>query len=834
MTSQSNSRTWGDEDMLRFALLNSRGRLGTYLGALITLFASSVLVMAGGMTLEAALKNHPPIERYAAASAVVTGHQVVSVGEEHVPLGERARISSALAQSLAAVPGVRAAIPDVSAPVWLGRHAAVAHGWQSAALTPYRLTDGRPPAGPDEVVAGYPTRLGSTQSLLSNGERRTVTVVGIVHPRHAVPQQRAVFLTDVEAARLSGHPGQADAIGILASPGFDASSLHAASNGATILTGSARGKAEHPELEQSRTKLIAVAASFGGIALFIAVFVVASTMGLSIQQREREIALLRAVAATPGQIKRMIAWEAVLIGLLGAAAGIVPGAILGHALGKGLVDHEIAPANFLVKADAMPVAAAIAGCVIAALLAVLGAGRRASRVPPTRALGEAAIEPRLLGPGRLIGGATALVGAVPLIAVSATSNAPSAVASTAELGALFLVVAVGFLGPVVARAAAGVLTVPLGHLSPVGGFLASANLRTATRRFSSASTPLVLMVALSCTFLFSNTTEDHAVTEQRRLGMSGEVAVSDAGPGLPATALPEVRATPGVRSAVAVTPTTLGPSLGETDEAIPAAVVDGGQGGGFDPGVTKGSLAALHGNAIALGRHRADAVHAEVGKPVKIMLGDGTRTQATVVAIYSRDLAFGEALLSPELAAGHRSAPLLGTILVHTSDPAGVQQRLQRLATRYPGMQVDSRASISTSRDADREGNRWLWPLFVLLIFGFTSIAVANTLIMIALQRGRELALLQLVGGTRRQVRSMARWEAALIVTIGVGLGLTIAAVALLPLSHVLTGSILPYVPLGELAAIIGASALLAVLALALPTRRMLHARPVEAIGIRE
>src|SRR5436305_11564932 len=107
--------------MLRFALLSSRGRLGTYLGALITLFASSVLVMAGVMSLEAALKNHPPIERYAAASAVVTGRQVVSAGEERVPLAERARISSALAQRLAAVPGVRAAIADVSAPVWLAR-----------------------------------------------------------------------------------------------------------------------------------------------------------------------------------------------------------------------------------------------------------------------------------------------------------------------------------------------------------------------------------------------------------------------------------------------------------------------------------------------------------------------------------------------------------------------------------------------------------------------------------------------------------------------------------------------------------------------------------------
>src|SRR6266480_1774171 len=105
MTSQSNSRTWGAEEMLRFALLSSRGRLGTYLGALVTLFASSVLVMAGCMTLEAALKNHPPVERYAAASAVVGGHQVVAVGDESVPLGERTRVPSALATRLAAVPG---------------------------------------------------------------------------------------------------------------------------------------------------------------------------------------------------------------------------------------------------------------------------------------------------------------------------------------------------------------------------------------------------------------------------------------------------------------------------------------------------------------------------------------------------------------------------------------------------------------------------------------------------------------------------------------------------------------------------------------------------------
>jgi putative ABC transport system permease protein len=205
-----------------------------------------------------------------------------------------------------------------------------------------------------------------------------------------------------------------------------------------------------------------------------------------------------------------------------------------------------------------------------------------------------------------------------------------------------------------------------------------------------------------------------------------------------------------------------------------------------------------------------------------------------VVAIYSRALGFGDALLSPELVADHRTTPLLGTILVDTGDPAAIGRRLRALAERYPGLRVSDRGALSTVTDDDLEVNRWLGPLFVAIIFAFTSIAVINTLAMIALQRGRELALLRLVGGTPRQVRSMARWEAGLIVAIGLGLGLAIAATALLPLSHALTGSIRPYVPLDQLAAILGVSALLALLALALPTRRALRSQPVEAIGVGE
>src|SRR3954468_5952785 len=349
--------------MLRLAILSGRGRLSTFAGALLALMASSALVVAGGLPFQAALRTQPPVERYAGAAAVVTGQQVVGT-EDAVVLGERARVDASLAARLAGVPGVRRAIADVSAPAHLDGRDAIAHGWSSAALTPYVLSAGRPPAGPGEVVTGFPAALGQRLRMASTEPSRSVTVVGVARPRRLVQRQTAVFLTDGEAARLAGNPGRpsrVDAIGVLAAPGFDAAHLRAAAGGAKVLTGEQRGRAEYPELLRTRTELIAVTAAFGGLALFIAIFVVASTMGLSIQQREREIALLRAVAATPGQIRRMISWEAVIVGLIGSIAGIWPGLILGRELAEGLVDHGVAPPNLVVGAGGLPIVAAVAG-----------------------------------------------------------------------------------------------------------------------------------------------------------------------------------------------------------------------------------------------------------------------------------------------------------------------------------------------------------------------------------------------------------------------------------------------------------------------------------------
>ena len=114
--------------MLWIALQGLRGRKGPFAGAFVALAVASALVMACGTLLQAGLRSHAPVERYAATPIVVAGEQTarIEVGTQNsdsVPLFERARVSAALVSRIAAVPGVRSAIPDISVPAAPSRSA---------------------------------------------------------------------------------------------------------------------------------------------------------------------------------------------------------------------------------------------------------------------------------------------------------------------------------------------------------------------------------------------------------------------------------------------------------------------------------------------------------------------------------------------------------------------------------------------------------------------------------------------------------------------------------------------------------------------------------------
>nr|BFE84263.1 hypothetical protein GCM10020093_068640 [Planobispora longispora] len=163
--------------------------------------------------------------------------------------------------------------------------------------------------------------------------------------------------------------------------------------GAVVHTGDERGAAEFLDAEQARLKLISMGGALGGTALLVAVLVVVGTFALSVQQRHREIALLRAIAATPRQVRRLLGGEALVLGAVAGTLGSALGIGLGFWLRSRFVALGVMPENLRLVVSPFPVLAALAATVLAAWTAARVSARRTARIRPVEALGEAAMPP---------------------------------------------------------------------------------------------------------------------------------------------------------------------------------------------------------------------------------------------------------------------------------------------------------------------------------------------------------------------------------------------------------------------------------------------------------
>ena len=284
-----------------------------------------------------------------------------------------------------------AAIGDVSFPVGASLHAAGAertqgHGWASAALTPYRLVSGHAPSGSRDVVVDsrLHARLGTRLHLTAPGGEGTYRVSGIA--RGTANQDRgqtAVFFSAATADALSGAPGRVNAVGVIAKPGAKLAGL--GGPGLDVLDRAHAADADAGDPQASdRESLVAIFGTMGGIAGFVALFVVAGTFALVIAQRRRETAVLRALGATPRQVRRLIATEALFVSLAASALGLLAGRPLANALVDLLAGHGDVPAGFTPGHSWIPLVAALGMGVGIAQLAVVAAARRAGKVRPGR------------------------------------------------------------------------------------------------------------------------------------------------------------------------------------------------------------------------------------------------------------------------------------------------------------------------------------------------------------------------------------------------------------------------------------------------------------------
>lgn len=518
----------------RYALRTLRARKGGFLGAFLALTCAAALIAACGTLLETGLHGTIRTERYAATPVVVSADQNVhqttvkhkkgktKVKHKAKPIAERAWLPESLKERLTDLPGVAAVLPELTFlaqpmapadPAAADGPAAYGHAWDSAALTPYTLSTGTAPEAATDLVVdrGLAERaglgIGDRLTVQSTQAPRIYRINGIAEPATAVRHQTSLFFSAAEARRLAAHPGQVTAFGVLPDKGTDTDRLRKAvaealhGTGAQVHSGADRGPVEFLDAATARIKLVSVGGAMGGTSLLVAVLVVVGTFALSVQQRHRELALLRAIAATSGEIRKLIGREALIVGAAAGTTGALAGLPLGNWLHGRFVDMGAVPATLQHTVSVFPLFAAVAATVLGAWAAARVASRRIARIRPTEALAEARTERTRPAWGRVLAGLALLAGGAVLIAVLSGLRTEPASTPVTFLAVVLLSTSVALLGPLLVRAAAALFGGPLRLTGPAGR-LSTANLRGNAARMASVVTPLTLLIGMTCTVLF--------------------------------------------------------------------------------------------------------------------------------------------------------------------------------------------------------------------------------------------------------------------------------------------------------------------------------------------
>ncbi|MFF7243257.1 ABC transporter permease [Embleya sp. NPDC008237] len=830
-----------------------RFRPASFAGSFVALLFAAMLVTMCGVFMETGLRAHSAPERYADTPVLVSGADKVSKrlghGEgtytESAPLPERSRIDAGLAGRIAAVPGVRTVIPDLTFPAQTDRVVLDAHGWSSAPLAGTR--EGTAPGAGQAVLttaAAGATKVGDTLRVATPGGEVALRVTGVV-PGHGAH----LYVADAEAQRLAGHPGTVTAIGVLPAAGADTGKVAddvrtaLAGTGAKVSTGDARGAVEFAQFGETKEMLTSIGGTLGGIVLAVAIFVVAGATALSVGQRRRDIALLRAVGATPWQIRRMIATETGLVSLVAGALGVLPGTLLAHWWFGAMDDRGLIAPGVEVSVGPIPMLVAVGAGTLTALGAGLLAARRSAKIRPTEALGDAATERAFVGWFRLVLGLGALGGGIAVTRIALNATGEDAVAAAGGVVMLFMV-AIGLLGPSLAHVLVTLLGW-VGSLFGTTGQLAFDNARANSRRLASAITPIALSVAFAATLSFMFAAEDHYASVQSKDAVTADRVL--AGPGFTAQTAAEVAGTPGVASVTSVLNTSVvvvrsGGLEKQSAQGIGGTTKD--LASTLDLDVREGSTDALRpgapqpaGGAVALDRMIASALHGRVGGQVSMWLGDGTEIRPTVVALYDRGLGTAAVTLPRAAVAGHVQTAMDTRLLVKFAagaDTRATDAALSTLTGRHAGASVADRAAYATQMDKDRETNKWLNYVMLVILAGFATIAAINTMAVTTAARTRELGLMRMIGSTTAQVRAVIRREAIMVGVIGLGLGLSVALATLVPVNKGSYGTTVPYVPLPLCLAISAAALLLAPLTVAPVARRLLRLTPIDAVGAKE
>ncbi len=655
-------------------------------------------------------------------------------------------------------------------------------------LNPFELAEGRAPEAPGEIVldkrtadqTGY--RVGDTATFQTAAGVNRATLVGIARFGTAdSPAGSAMTLMDSSTAQsLLARPGQADTIAVLADEGWsqvevrDAVRAELGDADIEVITGAALVAEAQDTAQDTFTGIRTFLLVFALISVLVGTFVIYTSFSFIVAQRQRQVALLRAIGASRAQVLTSVVLESLVVGVVASLVGYGLGVVLATTLAGVFVPGSTAvilPRSFVI---------AVAVGTVVTLASAFFPAARASRVPPVAAMRDVAIDTSHRSLGRLLlGSLLALAGAAALGAGIAGSTVRGQ--SPLRLsggGMLALFVATIVLGPIVARPASLGLGRPLRMLRGIVGRLAQQNAARNPKRTASTATALMIGLGIVSLFLVINASLraslDHMVDDR----FSGDVVIDAgtgfAGGGLPGTvaeevnALPEVDAASGVRFGFAQI----------DDEAVAVGGLNADTAFDlFDVEVTAGDVAGLDVDGIGVFDETARNKGWQVGDEIPVVFGDTGAQQFTIAALFdSKDLT-GTYLMGTD--SFDANLPDAGDNQVWIRLAPGVTAdealaALEPVVATFPSAEIQDLDEFKDAVKAQYDVILVLVNALLTLTILIAMIGIVNTLILSVVERTREIALTRAVGATRGQIRSTIRWEALLIASFGLVAALTI------------------------------------------------------------
>ncbi len=668
----------------------------------------------------------------------------------------------------------------------------IGFSWGDGGAGPLRLVDGRRPQGGGEVAMDARTaarngfRPGDTVRMVVSGPARPYRLVGTMTLGDA-RDLGAVTLAAFDlrtAQRLFDSRGLFDLVYVKARAGVPVASvaerIRAAVPGLAVDSGSAFADDTGRPVREGLGFLTDALLGFAALGLFVGAFIIFNTFSILVQQRTRELALLRALGASGRQVLVSVLGEAAATGLVGALVGFVAG--LGLAAGLlALLPHLgfDLPGGGLVLLGRTAVAAALVGVAVTVAAAVLPA-RRAARMAPVAAIAESAAEARVRA-SRVAVGAVLLAAGAAAVAWGLNGRFAAGAERLAVVGGggLGVFVAVSVLTPVLGRPIARVLGAALPASSGITGALARNNALRNPRRTAATASALVIGLSLVVMVAVFGQSAKTSVRASLRTGLRADLVVtSDSFAGFPVQVADAARRTPGAETVVGLRVGEI--RVREVSEQVFG--VDGAPSGlerVADLAVVGGDPRHLDEGGILVSEREARGYGLRVGDPLEVTFPRLGAVELPVVGIFGhRNFAGGvpvDYLVSRGMfESGIGGVPEDVAVLVR-SEPgreAAVRSALTTaLDDDFPNVTVRDRAGFEAQQT--RSIDLFLNVVVALLLLSqlIAVLGIVNTLVLSVHERTRELALLRIVGMSRRQVRRMIRGESVLIALVGSVIG---------------------------------------------------------------